>query len=108
MTSDTLLTRDQLDQLLQASKEPSSRDELILPLLHAIYSTASALLVQVRNGTENSAQICDDLIQSLRVLRNTCAAGEAACTALLHCGVVPLLADTIDSLGAGAASLNWT
>ncbi len=108
MSSDTQLSRAQLDQLLQASKEPSSRDALILPQLNAIFSTASALLIQVRNGTENSEQICDDLIQSLRVLRNTCAAGETTCTALVQLGIAPLLADTIDALGAGAASLNWT
>ena len=108
MSSDTQITRALLDQLLQASKDPSSRDALILPQLDAIYDTASVLLIQVRRGTENSEQICDDLIQALRVLRNACAAGEATCTALLQLGVVPLLADTIDALGAGAASLNWT
>jgi ataxin-10 len=102
------ISRYQLDQLLKASKEPSTRDALILPELNAIYCTASALLDLVRSGDENSEQICDDLIQALRVLRNTCAAGETICTSLLRLGVVPLLADTIDALGAGAASLNWT
>lgn len=108
MSSGTQLTREQLDQLLQASKEPSSRDALILPQLDAIYNTASTLVIQVRCGTENSEQICDDLIQALRVLRNACAAGEATCTTLLELGVVPLLADTIDAVGVGAAALNWT
>jgi len=108
MSSNVEICRDQLDQLLQASKEPCRRDALILPELNALYNTASALLDQVRFGNENSDQICDDLIQALRVLRNTCAAGETICTSLLQLGVVTLLADTIDTLGAGAASLNWT
>ncbi|KAG7671075.1 hypothetical protein Ndes2526B_g01149 [Nannochloris sp. 'desiccata'] len=108
MSPDVQISHYQLDQLLQASKEPSSRDALILPELDAIYNTASALLDQVRFGNENSEQICDDFIQALRVLRNTCAAGETICTSLLQLGIVTLLADTIDALGAGAASLNWT
>ena len=102
------MSRAELDKLLQASKDPSTVDADIIPNLHVLHQTAEALLDEVRTGTENSEQICDDLIQALRVLRNACAAGHAVCTALLHLGSIGLLAETIDTLGTGGAALNWT
>lgn len=108
MVNTNQLSRENLDRFLQASKDPFARNAEVIPHLHALHHTATALLAEVRTGTENSEQICDDLIQALRVLRNACAAGQAVCTALLSLGSVDLLADTIDTVGVGAAALNWT
>ena len=99
-----IISRNEMDRLLQASKT-------IIISSHqfpAIVQTASSLLSEVRTSTEMANAICEDFIQALRVLRNICAAGDDACATLLALGVIDLLADTIDALGAGAASLNWT
>ena len=103
----SLLPSETLQQLLEASKDRVSRDSIVLPSLRSLVHTAKHLLSIVKTASENSTTPCDDLIQALRVLRNACTAGYPAATSLLVLDTPALLEDTVQSLGTGAASLNW-
>lgn len=99
-----MLAVEDVDALLQASLQAPvhvmvQRDRLL--------DTATACLAGLEAGVEDKAAACQLLLQTLRVLRNLCTAGPAACEELLRLGAVAAVAQLLALVERGAVQLDW-
>lgn len=103
-----MLTSKALEQLVAAS---GGVDDDWLQRMAGVPSTMLQLLQQIRQGGSDAEDVQaarqQDLLLCFRVLRNTCAAGPAACAQLLAIGLLDLTCATLDLISTAAISLNW-
>ena len=111
-----MLDKDAVAALLQSSKSLGSDAQWRATSLPAVTSTARQALQriaamphgdrEVEGGEQEELQAV--LLLCFRVLRNTCAAGPAACGEVLAAaGLLDLVASTLQLISDAAITLNW-
>jgi hypothetical protein len=95
-----------MENLVELSKG-SSRDLLVRQQLPAILTSKTYGIVQASVSTGALAED-DDLLLTLRVLRNLCAAGSTACRQMSDAGLALCLANLPDTISLATPSSVFT